>query len=80
GDEAPDDCPNTLPPPAPHAVDGDAYDFELWYEGYFNPPSGYSPLYCSRYDYTAKDVELQDPNRGNVQMASRFYRIGPKAH
>ena len=68
-----------LPDPRPHVVNAQPYNFDLWYEGVFLPPKGYSPLHCSRYDYSAEDVEFQDPKGAHIRVDSRFFRIGPKA-
>jgi hypothetical protein len=67
---------NPLPAPTPHQVNGTAYDFELWYEGHYLPPAGYSPLHFSRYDFFARDVRVTGQR---VEVDSRFYKIGPKA-
>jgi len=61
-----------LPGPA-HDVLGNAYDFTIDYLGYFNPPAGYSIIHFSRYDY------FVDVTGGNVRVASRYYKVGPKA-
>jgi PilX N-terminal len=61
-----------LPGPA-HVVAGAAYNFTLDYLGYFLPPPGYSVIHFSRYDY---DISATG---GRVNVASRFYKIGPKA-
>ena len=62
----------TLPPPD-HTVFGQTYDFTVEYIGNFTPPPGYSAIHFARYDYNV-DV---DANR--VTVASRLYKIGPKA-
>ena len=64
---------NPLPNPFPHLVAGRAYSFDLDYEGYFLPPQGYSVVHFSRYDY------FVDVTGGNIRVASRYYKIGPKA-
>ena len=61
-----------LPGPA-HEVLGDPYEFSVNYLGFFNPPAGYSIIHFSRYDY------LVDVKGGNVRVASRYYKVGPKA-
>jgi hypothetical protein len=61
-----------LPGPA-HEVLGDPYEFSVDYLGFFNPPAGYSIIHFSRYDY------LVDVKGGNVRVASRYYKVGPKA-
>jgi len=68
---------NPLPPPAPHLVNGREYDFTLDYLGFFLPPQGYSVVHFSRYDY---DVDsFGDPAGSRIRVASRYYKIGPKA-
>jgi hypothetical protein len=61
-----------LPAPA-HEVLGESYDFQVDYVGFFTPPSGYSVLHFSRYDYNI------DVTKSNVRVAARYYKIGPKA-
>jgi hypothetical protein len=61
-----------LPGPA-HEVLGEPYEFSVNYLGFFNPPAGYSIIHFSRYDY------FVDVKGGNVRVASRYYKIGPKA-
>ena len=61
-----------LPAPS-HDVLGTAYDFQVDYVGFYPPPSGYSILHFSRYDY---DVDV---TASNVRVAARYYKIGPKA-
>ena len=62
-----------LPPPTPHQVMGESYDFTLSYVGYFIPPAGYSATNFSRYDYNI------DAQQGNLGVNARYYQIGPKA-
>lgn len=62
-----------LPAPSPHLAFGQAYDFEVRYAGHYIPPEGYSAIDFSRYDYEV-DVEFN-----NVPVASRLYKVGPKA-
>ncbi len=61
-----------LPGPS-HEVLGNPYEFSVDYLGYFNPPAGYSIIHFSRYDY------FVDVKGGNVRVASRYYKVGPKA-
>ena len=66
-----------LPAPAPHLVNGRAYDFSLDYVGFFLPPQGYSVVHFSRYDY---DIDaFGDPTESRIHVGSRYYKIGPKA-
>jgi Tfp pilus assembly protein PilX len=62
----------TLPAPG-HTVFGQTYDFKVSYVGFFPPPSGYSSLHFTRYDYSV------DVTANNVRVVSRLYKIGPKA-
>ncbi len=65
-----------LPDPA-HLVNLKAYDFTLDYLGFFLPPQGYSVVHFSRYDY---DVDsFGDPAGSKIRVASRYFKIGPKA-
>lgn len=61
-----------LPGPA-HEVQGNPYEFSVDYLGHFSPPAGFSIIHFSRYDY------LVDVKGGNVRVASRYYKVGPKA-
>ena len=61
-----------LPGPS-HAVSGVSFDFDLFYEGYYLPPSGYSAIHFSRYDYYI-DTWSED-----VRVGGRYYKIDPKA-
>ena len=58
-----------------HVFGGVTYDFTLRYLGYFFPPTGYSIIHFSRYDYR---IDAKIPT-DNVQVAGRYYKIGPKA-
>ena len=60
-------------PGDPHKVLGNSYDFIVRYVGPYPAPAGYSALHFSRYDYNV------DARAGNVRVASRLYKIGPKA-
>lgn len=63
----------TLPAPTDHTIFGQTYDFTIDYLGAFPPPSGYSAIHFTRYDY---DVDV---TANRVRVASRLYKIGPKA-
>ncbi|MBW1704375.1 MAG: pilus assembly PilX N-terminal domain-containing protein [Deltaproteobacteria bacterium] len=68
---------DTLPGSDPvHKFSGIPYAFSVWYRGYYLPPSGYSVIHFSRYDYT---VDVDTPAPDTVKVASRYYKIGPKA-
>jgi len=58
-----------------HTFGGVTYDFTLQYLGYFFPPTGYSIIHFSRYDYW---IQADTPT-DNVRVAGRYYKIGPKA-
>ena len=62
-----------LPGEGDHLVFGQTYDFGVEFIGFYPPPSGYSALHFSRFDYNV------DVTANNVSVASRLYRIGPKA-
>ena len=66
-------CCLTFSSEAAHEVLGNPYEFSVDYLGFFNPPAGYSIIHFSRYDY------LVDVKGGNVRVASRYYKVGPKA-
>jgi hypothetical protein len=63
---------SALPGPS-HDVSGTSYDFDLYYQGYYLPPAGYSVIHFSRYDYF---IEAWGED---VRVGSRYYKIGPKA-
>lgn len=54
---------------------GDSYDYTIKYEGVHTPPSGYSALHYTRYDYS---VTTKGGDSG-VTIDSRYYSIGPRA-
>jgi hypothetical protein len=64
----------SLPGPS-HDVAGESYDFDVFYEGHYVPPAGYSAVHFSRYDYMI-DAE---GGEADVRVGSRYYKIGPKA-
>lgn len=66
-------------PGGPHVVVGTSYDFTVRYIGYFAAPSGYSALHFNRYDYTVDARAGGTATSGQVRVASRLYKIGPKA-
>jgi hypothetical protein len=69
--------PSSLPAPIPHRVANRSYDFSLNYLGFYLPPQGYSVIHFSRYDYSVD--AFGDPNASRIRVASRYYKIGPKA-
>ena len=60
----------------PHTVSGKTYTYDVTYKGYFPPPTGYSIIHFSRYDYT---VHTEGGDSGAVEIDARYYKIGPKA-
>ena len=58
---------------------GKTYDATIRYLGTFPPPAGYSALHFSRYDYNVDAKSSVTSSSGQVRVASRFYKIGPKA-
>jgi hypothetical protein len=66
-------------PGGPHVVAGTAYDFTVRYMGAYAPPSGYSALHFSRYDYDVEARARGTATTGEVRVSSRLYKIGPKA-
>jgi hypothetical protein len=69
--------PSSLPAPRPHRVGGKNYNFSLYYLGFFLPPQGYSVVHFSRYDYGVD--AFGDPAGSRIRVASRYFKIGPKA-
>jgi len=68
----------SLPGPA-HTVLGSPYEFSIRYLGFFPAPAGYSALHFSRYDYNVDARAGGTSSSGQVRVASRLYKIGPKA-
>jgi hypothetical protein len=66
-------------PGGPHVVAGTAYNFTVRYIGPYPAPSGYSALHFSRYDYNVEARAGGTGSSGQVRVASRLYKIGPKA-
>ena len=59
-----------------HKFSGKNYALSVFYRGYYLPPTGYSVIHFSRYDYT---VDVDTPAPDTVKVASRYYKVGPKA-
>jgi hypothetical protein len=57
----------------------DTYLINIGYLGYFPAPSGYSALHFNRYDYNVDAKAGGTAASGQVRVASRLYKIGPKA-
>ena len=66
-------------PGGPHVVGSTAYNFTVSYIGPYAAPAGYSALYFSRYDYFVDARTVATASSGQVRVASRLYKIGPKA-
>jgi len=62
-----------LPPPIPHTVMGERYDFTVDYLGCFLPRKGFSATEFTRYDFTVQVC------RKSITIKARYGRIGPKA-
>lgn len=58
---------------------GKTYEATIRYLGCYVPPSGYSALHFSRYDYNVDAKSSATASSGQVRVTSRFYKIGPKA-
>jgi hypothetical protein len=57
----------------------DTYLATIRYLGYYPAPSGYSALHFNRYDYWVDARAGGTASSGQVRVASRLYKIGPKA-
>jgi hypothetical protein len=55
------------------------YVVTVRYLGYYAAPSGYSALHFNRYDYYVDARAGGTATSGQVRVASRLYKIGPKA-
>ena len=66
-------------PGGEHKVLGTPYNFTVRYIGPYPAPSGYSALHFSRYDYNVEARAGGTATSGHVRVASRLYKIGPKA-
>jgi hypothetical protein len=58
---------------------GKTYDCTINYLGPFPAPAGYSAIHFSRYDYNVDAKAGGTAASGQVRVASRLYKIGPKA-
>jgi Tfp pilus assembly protein PilX len=58
---------------------GKTYNATIRYLGPFPAPSGYSAIHFSRYDYNVEARAQGTASSGQVRVASRLYKIGPKA-
>lgn len=67
--------PSSLPGGDNHLVLGSSYDFSVRYKGYYPPPTGYSIIHFSRYDF---NVDTSGGDSG-VGIDARYYKIGPRA-
>jgi hypothetical protein len=55
------------------------YLANIRYLGFFPAPSGYSALHFNRYDYWVDARAGGTASSGQARVASRLYKIGPKA-
>ena len=58
---------------------GKPYKVSVDYLGAFLAPKGYSAVHFRRYDYNVEAKAGGSTSSGEVHVASRFYKIGPKA-
>ena len=70
---------STSLPGSEHKVLGRPYDFEVKYIGPYAAPAGFSAIHFSRYDYSVDAWAGGTASSGRVHVASRFFKIGPKA-
>jgi hypothetical protein len=66
-------------PGSEHKVLGKPYDFTVNYIGAYTPPSGFSAVHFSRYDYSVDAWAGGTSSSGRVHVGSRVFKIGPKA-
>jgi hypothetical protein len=58
---------------------GKPYKVSVAYIGAYAAPKGYSAVHFSRYDYQVDARTVATSASGQVRVASRFYKVGPKA-
>jgi hypothetical protein len=58
---------------------GKKYNASVDYLGAYVAPKGYSAVHFSRYDYNVEAKTVATTASGQVRVASRVYKIGPKA-
>jgi hypothetical protein len=58
---------------------GKPYKASVGYVGAYAAPKGYSAVHFSRYDYQVDARTVATSASGQVRVASRLYKIGPKA-
>ena len=76
-DTNPDPSGDHILPDADGDGNPETYDFEVSYVGFYPPPTGYSVIHFSRYDYgvwAQAEGKLTD-----IKNSSRYYKIGPRA-
>jgi hypothetical protein len=66
-------------PGSEHKVLGKPYDFTINYIGPYAAPAGFSAIHFSRYDYSVDTWAGGTSSSGRVHVASRLFKIGPKA-
>jgi len=62
-----------------HKVLDKPYNFKVWYVGPYAAPAGFSAIHFSRYDYRVEAWAGGTSSSGRVRVASRLFRVGPKA-
>jgi hypothetical protein len=70
---------STSLPGSEHKVLGKSYDFTVYYIGPYAAPAGFSAIHFSRYDYSVDAWVGGTASSGRVHVASRLFKIGPKA-
>jgi uncharacterized membrane protein len=58
---------------------GKPYKASVDYLGAYVPPKGFSAIHFSRYDYNVEAKTVATSASGQVRVASRVYKVGPKA-
>ena len=58
---------------------GKAYTVSVDFLGGYVAPKGYSAIHFSRYDYNVEAKTVTTSRSGEVRVASRLYKVGPKA-
>jgi len=71
--------PSGTLPGVEHKVLGKSYDFTVRYIGSYIPPSGFSAIHFSRYDYSVDAWAGGTASSGRVHVGSRLFKVGPKA-
>jgi Tfp pilus assembly protein PilX len=64
---------------APRDLLGKSYKVSVNYLGAFVAPKGFSAVHFSRYDYDVEAKTDLTGTSGQVRVAARVYKVGPKA-